>query len=73
MVKTVEGVIDEKGNVRLLETPKLSAPHRAVLIILEEPLDPSSLESSLLSEKALGEDWNRAEEDKAWSHLNQAP
>lgn len=25
----------------------------------------------LLSEKALGEDWSRPEEDEAWSHLRQ--
>jgi hypothetical protein len=28
-----------------------------------------SLETALLSEKALAEDWNRPEEDAAWAHL----
>jgi uncharacterized protein (DUF433 family) len=27
------------------------------------------LMTSLLSEESLGEDWNRPEEDEAWSHL----
>ena len=27
-------------------------------------------ETALLSEAALAEDWNRSEEDAAWSHLN---
>ena len=29
-------------------------------------------ETALLSELALAEDWNRAEEDFAWSHLRVA-
>jgi hypothetical protein len=30
-------------------------------------------ETALLSEPALAEDWNRPEEDEAWSHLQQVP
>ena len=30
-------------------------------------------ETALLSEAALAADWNRPEEDAAWSHLQQAP
>lgn len=30
-------------------------------------------ETALLSEPSLAEDWNRPEEDAAWSHLQQAP
>jgi hypothetical protein len=30
-------------------------------------------EVTLLSEAALAEDWNRPEEDAAWSHLQRAP
>lgn len=29
-------------------------------------------ETALLSEEALAEDWNRTEEEEAWSHLQQA-
>jgi hypothetical protein len=34
----------------------------------EEPFSYVS-NTALLSEAALGEDWNRPEEDAAWSHL----
>ena len=70
MIKTVEAVIDEKGQVRLLESIILPAARRALVTILEEPATSIS-ETALLSEQAL-EDWNRPEEDAAWSHLQQA-
>jgi hypothetical protein len=38
----------------------------------EEPA-PTVHETALLSEAALAEDWNRPEEDAAWSHLQQGP
>lgn len=71
MIKTVEAVIDEKGQVRLLESINLPAARRALVTILEEPAISIS-ETALLSEQALAEDWNRSEEDAAWSHLQQA-
>ncbi len=71
MFRTVEAIIDEQGNVRLLETVRLSAVRRALVTILEqEPVDIVS-ETALLSEPALAEDWNRPEEDAAWSHLQR--
>jgi len=70
MIKTVEAIIDEEGNVRLLELVRPGGSRRALVTILEE--SPSeAVESVLLSEPALAEDWNRAEEDEAWSHLQQ--
>jgi len=39
--------------------------------ILEERPGAGALESALLSEAALADDWNRPEEDEAWSHLQQ--
>ena len=71
MIKTVEAVIDEKGQVRLLESINLPAARRALVTILEEPATIIS-ETALLSEQALAEDWNKPEEDAAWSHLQQA-
>jgi hypothetical protein len=71
MIKTVEAVIDEEGQVRLLESINLPAARRALVTILEEPATNIS-ETALLSEQALAEDWNRSEEDAAWSHLQQA-
>jgi len=68
MIRTVEALIDEYGNVRLLEPIQLPSVRRALVTILEERPDIRVPESALLSEAAL-EDWNRPEEDEAWSHL----
>lgn len=72
MHRTLEAVIDEQGNIRLLEHVSLPTGRRVLVTILEEerifPID----EVTLLSEAALAEDWNRPEEDAAWSHLRQA-
>jgi len=32
-------------------------------------LPKQAIENALLSEKSLAKDWNKAEEDEAWSHL----
>ena len=73
MLQTIEAVIDEQGNVRLLEPIHLPTARRALVTILEyEPLVDLP-ETALLSEPALAEDWNRPEEDAAWSHLQPEP
>lgn len=71
MIQTVEAVIDEKGNVKLLEQVRLGAARRALVTILDEEPSARASETALLSEAALGEDWNRPEEDDAWLHLQQ--
>lgn len=70
MIRTVEAIIDEQGNVRLLEPVQLSAARRALVTILEEQPASGISETALLSEPALA-DWNRPEEDAAWAHLQQ--
>jgi hypothetical protein len=72
MIRTVEAMIDEEGNVRLLEPVNLPAARRALVMILEEQPMAGMPESALLSEAALAEDWNRPEEDEAWAYLQQA-
>jgi hypothetical protein len=67
MLRTIEAVIEEDGQVRLLETISVSSPRRALVTVLDEPADLSAL----LSEPALA-DWNRPEEDAAWQHLQGA-
>ena len=67
MPKIIEATIDEQGNVRLLEPIQLPKPQRAYVTILTDELDIP--ETALLSEATLAEDWNRTEEDAAWSHL----
>ena len=70
MLQTLEAIIDEQGNVHLLEPVDLPAPRRAlVTVLLEEASDIHVPETALLSEAALAEDWNRPEEEAAWSHL----
>jgi hypothetical protein len=69
MIRTVEAVIDEQGEVRLLEPVALPAARRALVTILEEDPAVSVPETALLSEAALAEDWQRPEEEEAWSHL----
>ena len=72
MIRTIEAVIDEQGAVRLLEAVELSEARRALVTILEEAPQLVASETALLSEAALAEDWNRPEEDTAWSHLQSA-
>ena len=69
MIRTVEVVIDEQGRVHTLEDVEMSESRRALVTILDE--DPRILagEPALLGEQALAEDWNRPEEDEAWSYL----
>ena len=69
MIRTVEAVIDENGNVKLLEPVRPTSVRRALVTILEE--EPVA-ETALLSEPSLAEDWNRPEEDEAWAYLQTA-
>jgi hypothetical protein len=71
MLRTLEAIIDEQGNVRLLEPIDLPATRRALVTILEEEPAGNVPETALLSESSLDEDWNRPEEEAAWSHLQQ--
>ncbi len=71
MLQTFEATIDEHGNVRLLEPVELPKSQRAlVTVLVDEPMTEIS-ETALVSEPALAKDWNRPEEDAAWSHLQQ--
>lgn len=69
MIRTVEAVIDEHGNVRLLESVHPSTARRALVTILEERPVAQAPESALLSEAVLAQHWDRPEEDEAWLHL----
>ena len=68
---TVEAVIDEAGNVRILQPIPLQGTRRALLVVLDEPA-LNVAETALLSEAALAEDWMRPEEDEAWAYLQRA-
>jgi hypothetical protein len=67
----VEAIIDEKGNVKILQPVPLQGARRALVVVLDEPALKVA-ETALLSEAALSEDWMRPEEDEAWSYLQRA-
>lgn len=68
MLRSIEATIETDGDIHLKEPVHLSHTCRAIVTIIEDPDIP---ETALLSEAALGEDWNQPQEDKAWSHLQQ--
>ena len=69
-MRTVEAIIETNGEVHLIEPLQMPSPRRALVTILEEA--PTVNDAALLSEAALAEDWNRAEEDAAWAYLQSA-
>jgi len=72
MKQTLEAVVEPDGRVRLLEEVSLGGSRRGLVVILDDP--PASIdETTLLSEPALAEDWDRPEEDEAWAHLGSEP
>ncbi len=70
MLKTVEAVLEKDGRLSLLETVDIGHARRVLVTFLDDttPIETTP-ETLLLSEKALGEDWNKDEEDDAWKHL----
>jgi hypothetical protein len=71
MIQTVEAVIDENGQVRLLGKLTIASPRRALVTVLEEPAAIPG-DAALLAEAALSVDWDRPEEEAAWAHLQPA-
>ena len=67
MHTTVEAEVDDQGNIRPKEPLVLTPGSRVLVTVLE----PMLSETALLSEAALAADWQRPEEDAAWSQLNQ--
>ena len=70
MLSTLDAVIDEQGRAVLAESADLCEGRRALVIVMNEPAI-NVAEAGLLSEEALADDWNRPEEDEAWSHPEQ--
>lgn len=68
MHKTIEAILEADGTIRPLERVETERARRALVTILHERGEVGDPEAALLSERALG-DWERAEEDEAWNHL----
>lgn len=67
MKQLVLGYFDEQGLIKLPENVHLTPGQRVIVAV-----SPSTFsDTALLSEPALARDWNRPEEDEAWSHLQQ--
>lgn len=66
MLKSVEAIIETDGKINLIEPLRLGHSCRAIVTIIDEPDVP---ETALLSQQTLAHDWERPEEDAAWSHL----
>jgi hypothetical protein len=64
---TIEAEVDEEGKIRPKEPVSLAPGSRLLITILE----PEGADTALLSEAALAADWQRPEEDAAWSHLGR--
>ena len=68
MFPTIEAEVDEKGQIRPKEPFTLPPPGSRVLITV---LESDGSDPALLSQAALAADWERPEEEAAWSHLPQ--
>ena len=69
MIRTIEAEITEKGDIHVLEPVYLPVGRRVLVTILDEKPLINIPETALLSESSLAEDWNKPEEDAAWSYL----
>ena len=70
MIQTIEATIDEDNHIKLSQPVHIKGVHRVLVTILDEaPDEISELDTALLSEQSLATDWERAEEEEAWSHL----
>lgn len=69
MHRILHAEVDSDGNLRPVEP--LELPPGSRVLVTVTPEDEAS-ENALLSEAAQGGDWDRPEEDAAWSHLHPA-
>jgi hypothetical protein len=64
---------DQNGKLRILEPVKLPKSRQVIITILDDEPADEIINLTVLSEPALARDWERPEEDEAWSHLAQLP
>jgi hypothetical protein len=73
MLQAIEGMIDQEGKLIILGKFDLPKSRRVIITILDEEPSDEVVNLALLSESALARDWERPEEEEAWSHLAQLP
>jgi hypothetical protein len=73
MLQAIEGLIDQDGTLKILGKVTLPKSRRVIITILDEEPSDEAANLALLSESALARDWERLEEDEAWSHLARLP
>ncbi|MBE2225337.1 MAG: hypothetical protein IAF02_27625 [Anaerolineae bacterium] len=73
MLQSIEGMTDQNGKLKIPGNINLPKSRRVIITILEEEPSDEAFNLALLSESALAKEWERPEEDKAWSHLAQLP
>ena len=71
-MQTVDAIVDAEGHLQLVAPIPPGKARKAVLTIFDETPTLGASETALLSEAALAKDWNRPEEDAAWSYLQPA-
>jgi len=70
----VEAHVGDDGHLRVdVPTDLPTGDIKAVLVLDDvESLELHPMETALLSQQALAEDWERPEEEEAWKHLQSA-
>jgi hypothetical protein len=68
----VEALIAPDGRVMPLVPIVVDKPRRALITVLDEAPQVAADHPALLSSASLARDWDRPEEDAAWSHLQPA-
>lgn len=66
MSRPIEAIVEKDGSLRLLEDVELRAGDRVLVTLCHGDADN---ETASLSEASLAADWERPEEDEAWSYL----
>ncbi len=70
MLKTIEAVVEADSHIRVLERVDLIQGQRVLVTLLDDlQINKESIDSTMLSEKALAVDWDREDEEKVWSNL----
>ena len=67
MSRKLKAVVEKDGSLRLLEDIELETGEQVLVTV--HVAEPSENDTALLSEAALAQDWEREEEDEAWTHL----